>query len=429
MIAALPILLALAAPGSIGKALYERGIDQGNEVAVLRADRVETRASMLACASCHGSQAQGRTEAGITVPALPGEYDEDRFARAVTEGIGQDGRMLHPAMPSYRFTREQLADLLLYLRSLTSNGLAVPGVTSETVTIGFVEGHDNALAAAVGKILQAKFAAANREGGIYGRRLELLRAPSCQTLANRVLVTIAGMESCAAATGVLDLGPVTTMRAGPSTYTLLASLPDQLALLVAHLGRTGALPVWIEGKPAAPELDEPVRLLRAQPQISAAAPHSAKAILYVGGNKGLRQASLLAPSMPFAAFYAFAGMAASTVQRNVMLVYPALLPSEMDPGQISTLLGRTAPASRHAAVESLALAAADVLVETLSRAGRGLTQIGFRTALESIRDFKTQLAPELSFGPDRTAGSRGAYLVSVQHGEMHRLSDWIKLEE
>lgn len=64
-----------------------------------------------------------------------------------------------------------------------------------------------------------------------------------------------------------------------------------------------------------------------------------------------------------------------------------------------------------------ALAAAEVLVEALRRAGRELTRDGFLAALDSVRDFETGLVPKLSFSPSRHIGSTGAWIAPVGGGE------------
>ena len=63
-----------------------------------------------------------------------------------------------------------------------------------------------------------------------------------------------------------------------------------------------------------------------------------------------------------------------------------------------------------------ALAAAEVFVEALRRAGRDLTRERFLDALDSIEDFETGLVPALSFSPARHIGSTGAWIVPVKGG-------------
>ncbi|HEV2719863.1 MAG TPA: ABC transporter substrate-binding protein, partial [Thermoanaerobaculia bacterium] len=63
-----------------------------------------------------------------------------------------------------------------------------------------------------------------------------------------------------------------------------------------------------------------------------------------------------------------------------------------------------------------ALAAAEVFVEALRRAGRDLNRERFLESLDSIRDFETGLVPALSFSPSRRIGSIGAWIAPVKGG-------------
>src|SRR5688572_23612313 len=102
---------------------------------------------ILACAACHserdwtqpgGPVAPGRAYAGVVwkhegktwlvAPNITpepytgaGRWSDDMLARAIREGIGHDGRLLHPQMwyRSYRqMSDEDLASVVVYLRSL-----------------------------------------------------------------------------------------------------------------------------------------------------------------------------------------------------------------------------------------------------------------------------------------------------------------------
>jgi ABC-type branched-subunit amino acid transport system substrate-binding protein len=66
-----------------------------------------------------------------------------------------------------------------------------------------------------------------------------------------------------------------------------------------------------------------------------------------------------------------------------------------------------------------ALAAAEVFVEALRRAGRELTRDSFLAALDGIRGFHTGLVPPLSFSATRHIGSTGAWIAPAgRPGEM-----------
>src|SRR5215211_5929522 len=121
-----------------GQQIYRRGtVSSGQSVtAVLGDSGVELPASAVACLNCHGRDGLGKTEGGVTAPALAWEaltrpysvatrtrrhrppYTEALFARALSLGLDSAGNRLHEAMPRYRMTREEVTDLTLYLKKL-----------------------------------------------------------------------------------------------------------------------------------------------------------------------------------------------------------------------------------------------------------------------------------------------------------------------
>jgi ABC-type branched-subunit amino acid transport system substrate-binding protein len=66
------------------------------------------------------------------------------------------------------------------------------------------------------------------------------------------------------------------------------------------------------------------------------------------------------------------------------------------------------------------LAAVELLVEALKRAGRDVDRERLVGAFEGIRDFRTGLVPPLTFGPNRRVGAPGAHPVAVDLSA-HRL--------
>jgi hypothetical protein len=79
----------------------------------------------------------------------------------------------------------------------------------------------------------------------------------------------------------------------------------------------------------------------------------------------------------------------------------------------------------HAAAQEAALAAADVLIEALKRAGRDLSREGLVDQLESLNGFATGSAPAITFGPARRLGARGAYVVRVEGRELKGEDGWV----
>lgn len=68
-----------------------------------------------------------------------GNWTDDMLARAIREGVGHDGRLLHPTIMPYEFYRsmsdEDLASIIVYLRSIPAirNPLPPPKVSEDIV--------------------------------------------------------------------------------------------------------------------------------------------------------------------------------------------------------------------------------------------------------------------------------------------------------
>jgi mono/diheme cytochrome c family protein len=118
-----------------GERIYQWGEGDGDEIIAILGSGLEVPATTLRCANCHGNSGEGRSEGGIRVPPIYWEsltsggtssqtrprrkaYDEQSLARAIREGVDPDSRSLNSAMPHYRLTSAQMADLIAYLKTL-----------------------------------------------------------------------------------------------------------------------------------------------------------------------------------------------------------------------------------------------------------------------------------------------------------------------
>ncbi len=82
----------------------------------------------MACVSCHGSNGQGgRHSMGmmqvmdskdIRWSALQSEFDAEKFRLAVVKGQDPDGTQLKTDMPRWNIGNEDLADLIVFLKTL-----------------------------------------------------------------------------------------------------------------------------------------------------------------------------------------------------------------------------------------------------------------------------------------------------------------------
>ncbi len=188
------LLLALAwlpaglqADVAAGRALFQTGLWFGEEVFAEVGQGVSLPGSLLPCSSCHGSDALGRPEGGVVPSDLRWQvliqthtrevgsgriirgYDADSFAIAITQGIDAGGNTLDPSMPRYKFSPQQIAALIAYLKTVDTDGSS--GVQQKAVRIGTLIGADTPSIHTT--ILQALVDRLNTQGGVHGRSLEL----------------------------------------------------------------------------------------------------------------------------------------------------------------------------------------------------------------------------------------------------------------
>jgi len=67
---------------------------------------------------------------------------------------------------------------------------------------------------------------------------------------------------------------------------------------------------------------------------------------------------------------------------------------------------------------------AKVVVEALRRTGPNLTRIGYRQALESLKNFDLGIGAPLTFGPDRHQGLDSVYFTRVDGERWVPIADW-----
>ncbi|HYP52944.1 MAG TPA: ABC transporter substrate-binding protein, partial [Pyrinomonadaceae bacterium] len=175
-----------------GKALYLRGeAADGRELTAVMGE-IDVPASTLTCAGCHGVKGEGKTEGGVTAGNLTwqhliksyghthpsgrkhGPFDEAAFARAVVEGTDPDGNALLVAMPRYKLSKQDLDDLVAYLKRVETD--RDPGLTETSVRVGTLLPSAGPLAE-MGQTMRdamaAYFEEVNARGGIYSRKIEL----------------------------------------------------------------------------------------------------------------------------------------------------------------------------------------------------------------------------------------------------------------
>jgi mono/diheme cytochrome c family protein len=177
-----------------GKQLYLTGTSgSGREVlAYIGDESLEVPGSAMACANCHGLNGEGKPEGGVVPSNLVWEgltkpygvthaggrshppYTERALELAVTRGLDPAGHRLSNVMPRYQMSREDMDDLIAYLKRLGKD--VDPGVSDGRVVIGTVlpaRGDLAGVGQAVRAVTTAYFEEVNSRNGMYNRTLEL----------------------------------------------------------------------------------------------------------------------------------------------------------------------------------------------------------------------------------------------------------------
>ncbi|HEX6899501.1 MAG TPA: ABC transporter substrate-binding protein [Thermoanaerobaculia bacterium] len=457
----------------------------GGEIIAVLGEGVEVEASAVPCASCHGRDGKGRPEGGVTPTDITWAnltkpygvvhptgrrhppYDEKLMKRSLAMGFDPAGNVLHTAMPRYRMSHQDMADLVAYLKKLGER--SDPGVSDTALRVGFLPpppGPNGSMGRAVRAALEARFAAANAEGGIYGRRLELVpldpppgdrRAGVAAALERGDVFAVAGaflageddaltavfQEKRVPLVGPFTLHPREELPLNRYVFYLLPGIETQAQALarfargwevaiaaprpavvapreegldaaVAALGKAcedwAPLDVqrYLRGSFAAGELAAKLAAEKADPVFFLGSGAEAAALMRAA--QGLRWSprllvtaaaaddSLFSPDAGFGGRI-FVGLPTATAPQAAAR-YRALAAAHSLPAE-------------HLSAQLTALAAAEVLIEGLKRAGRDLDRESFVEILEGLRLFNTGYAPPVSYGAGRRLGARGAYVYAL----------------
>ena len=497
----------LAARESRGRQIYVRGVSpSGKEIAAYVGDQsIEVPASSLPCANCHGLDGRGKPEGGITPPNITREfltkpypsaqggrkhppYTDRALELAITRGLDPAGNKLLPVMPRYVMSREDLADLTVYIARLGKD--RDPGITENTLVIGTVLPATGVLAEtglAVKAVLIAYFAEINSAGGIYDRRVELKFAETADTPAatRKSVETFLTSEQVFAMTGVLIAGsekevlPLFAEKEvpliGPLTLYPQTSLPLNRQVFYLLSGVEGQQRSLIEFAAAKPEIKSAgigivyaesdnnstvVQAMRqqatksglAEPQAISYEPgrfdaveatrqlkQAKRAAVFLLGNSEdglsfMREAEKLGWS-PFV-FFASASTeifgAPAGFDGRIFTAFPISPADQTVEGtkEFRSLAAKYQLPAKHFAAEVSAYSAAKVLVEALKRSGKDLSREKLIQSLEELYEYRTGLTPAITYGPNRRIGAMGSYVVTVDLKQKHFLpaSEWIGID-
>ena len=402
-------------------------------------------------------------------------YNESTVARAVTDALDPAGARLHPGMPSYKMTREQMADLIAYLKQLGSESDTEPGVSDETIRIGAVLPLSGPLASIgedIKSVLIASFADLNAQGGIYGRRCELVvedsRSDATQTLeATRRLIEqgdvfamLSNFEQGGNAAvselikskevplvGPLTLSPRIAVPPNPYIFYLMPTFGDQVRSLVDFANSK----VKFE-KPRVPRVgvvygensfnQDALSGLKSQSKLysieivselsyqTAFKPAETVELLvskrpdyifFFGGAEDFKALAVemdqVKLNVPLLSSVVMVGRGAFSLPESIatqtFLSYPSALPNQEEFAEFLTLARKAGINLRSPAFQAMAYAAAKVFFEAAKLSGRQLTRTDLINSLEQIHNFKTGVVPPLTFGPNRRVGSIGSHIVGV----------------
>ena len=391
-------------------------------------------------------------------------YDVAAVRKAITLGVDPSGNDLQRSMPRYRMSARDLDDLAAYLQVL-GEPWAI-GVSDASIALLCLLMPGDPTADAIAALLAAYLEEVNQRGGVFGRKLELevLRLadderpesledklyahPPFAVLAPRLGEDDSDLLALLDRESVLVIGPG-SMFPPPDPalrrfiFHVDGGIPAQaLALAEFSTREPGVAVVVHEDSEAQTKLAERVLatwrtagleshdLAVAEQEDVAAVwarldPLDADILLWLGparavvptlehlaaGDRDVPRV-LLPGAIGFGDPFALP----SDFDGRVWLAYPWV------PEDLSAVAMRDyedlvekhglAKSSRHA--QLAALNAAMILIEGLSRSGRGVTRGSFIDTLERLQDYRTGLGPPISYGPNRRIGQQGARIVKVE---------------
>ena len=489
---------------SRGRDIYLTGVPvNGSPLTASVGDpAMEVPASILKCINCHGRDGRGKAEGGVTPanirweeltkPANRGPagrrrsaYSEKLLVRAISLGIDASGNRLDLAMPRYRLTHEQAADLVAYLEVLGRE--ADPGVTETALKIGVIlpPATSSGSGPGIREIVAAFARQVNEQGGLYGRHLQFAFATAPADVAGRAGAIRDFVEAeqpfvliASYVTGgeeeigrYLDenkiplIGPIALNASdGPArhryVFHLLAGLPGQGEALARfatqrpELKHTGALLVHRENDDAIRAAKETIgkcligagwRAPRDVILTENSMPDwstllhggSVDAVFWFAPAGGLDQfyrAAANAGSYPFLfAPNALAGpgllAAPPGFAGRIFCSFPTLPSDQTSAGksELLKLAGET-PVS-DGGFSRIALSSAKLLRYGLQQAGKEVSREKLVEILENLYSYDTEQTPAVTFTPNRRIGAGGVHVVGIdlQRNSVVLPSTWVPL--
>ena len=482
----------LSAAQQRGKQIYFEGTSPRDSeiMAVVGDEAALLPGSAMPCSSCHGSDGLGRPEGGVIPLDIRWtelvktyghvhhdgrrhpSFDDESFIRSMIAGIDPANNPLDRSMPMYQMSSEDMADLVAYMKVLEHD--LDPGVGDGVVKVATLlplSGRAGETGEAMRQVLEGYFEGVNAQGGVFGRRVELLTVPMAETADDSLARLREAFDSegifalVGAYTVGLDDEVLTFLRSdnvpmvGPFTldpgdaffdaaaFYLYAGLNQQAQVLADRALADGAAPgkVMIVG-PQGGRIEGPMNAAREQlrkkdrddpPVVESYAAGGFDAavlaktvaqsdidgLIFLGAQSEFDAlVRELANYAPVPRIYLLSSLmsrpltAMPTVfDQRVFLAYPTLS-SDISPRgrqEYQELAKAYSLPGDHIQAQLAAFAAAKLFVEGLRKGGRNLSRSRLVEGLESLYRFDTGVTPPLSYGPNRRIGARGAYIVTV----------------
>ncbi len=444
------------------------------------------------CVGCHLAGGEGQLEGGVQSADISWfhltkeysgkrpsgrthpPYDVGSLADAITSGMDPAGNELDAAHPRYEMEREDLDDLVAYIKFMERE--PVSGVTDNEIRVGILLPTRGPLAGAgaeVRTLLSGHFAEVNARGGLYNRSLVLVPFPfdpAAEGAALEMVRQAVDGEEVFCFLGNVGSAPedetfrylerakvpvlVPLLSAPEGGYTAgrysfhvlasirdqarvmtdfaasrLASREDRVGLIYAEdaTGRGGAEgareQARMHGLAIRPEVSFPPGSFSVAEAVRRLRGKEVGAILFFGGPREALAFAEEAERLSWRPlFLAPATMAGSALKGaphgflpSVFLAFPFLPPDPASPRMVEFFaLGKKyGVGEEHRLFQFLAYAGAILLEEGLKRTGRGVTREKFVDAIGNVWKLETGVTPPLTFDPNRRTGATGAAIMGV----------------
>jgi ABC-type branched-subunit amino acid transport system substrate-binding protein len=481
----------LTASETRGKQLYLTGISpSGKPVkALVGPESAELSGTDAPCAGCHGEDGHGRPEGGIVPTDITFEhltlayghshdngrkhaaFTADTIAAAIAGGIDPAGNRLDSAMPRYALSASDSADLIAYLKRLSTD--ADPGLSESVIRLGTLlpmRGPLAGMGQAMKDMLSAYFDEINARGGIYNRKIRLEvaeftgSADSTTRNARHLLEAEPVFALIAPFAGNLEqdilllsesrnvpqIGPYTLFpednpARSRSAFYLLPGLKNEARAMVDYAAdelrlKTAAPMVigpengMIQGVLEAIDQQSRTRGLgpavkfvypqRQSQMFAAELKRQAPGVIFFFGTDDELRMLLKSTEQLKPKPYIFASSSLTSPNMfneapgsRIFMSLSLAPPVQANAEEFFRLIKRNNLSIHHLTAQAVSYSAAKLLAEGLQRTGRELSRKKLINTLETIYQFDAGVMPPLSYGSNRHIGSAAVTIVSASRDD------------